>query len=250
MRIRSLFVDYDGTIAPLGAPRSESRVFKDVEEELQKISLKVPVCVVTAKDFDFVHERCGFASGWACASGLDVRLADGRTFSAKKLRDLKDALDAASFGEGLGAQRELKHGPNGELLGVGIDWSHAQEAGAVLIGRVRSLSMAGHYVAFDGYSSFADIYAAPPNKGKAVKLLMRALGEDSCAMFIGDSENDNTAFREVDVAIGVNHGQPTGGLECGYFVEQGRLAGFLRSLSGRGLDFTPRLSEVRTRGVD
>ena len=176
MKVQALHVDYDGTIAPLGVPRDQSRVLRGVEKELRRMALEIPVCVVTAKDYEFVHPRCMFATGWACASGLDVRLADGRVLTAKRLRDLGDALELAHFGEQMGSFTELKRGPLGELLGVGIDWSAPPMAGRPIVQRLKPLAGAGHLVAYDGISTFADIYAAPPDKGKAVRLLYRALG--------------------------------------------------------------------------
>ncbi len=206
------------------------------------------MCVVTAKDYDFVHPRSSFAAGWACASGLDVRLSDGRTFTRKKLGSLRDALEVARLGEQLGSFTELKRGPAGELLGVGIDWTDAPEAGAQIGRRLRRLARSGRHVSFDPWSSFADVYAAEPDKGRAVRLLKKTLGQSSAAMFIGDSANDNSAFQEAEIAVGVAHGQPTDRLRCDYLVEQPRLAEFLRSLRDHGMDFTPRLPWVMERG--
>lgn len=248
MKVDLLLVDYDGTVAPLGVPRDESRIFRSVEKVLREISLKIPVCIVTAKDFDFVEPRSGFAAAWACVSGLDVRLADGRRFTRKKVRSLQDEVELAKWSEGMGSFTELKHGPSGELLGVGIDWSGAPEAGMHILRKIKPLIKAGSPVVYDRQSTFADFYAAPPDKGRATKLLKKVLGKRSGAMFIGDSANDNGAFQEAEMAIGIAHGQPMSQLRCGYVVEQKMLAGFLGSLQDRGMDFTPSLPAVRAKG--
>ena len=248
MKVRALFLDYDGTIAPLGVPRDESRVFRNVKRELRWIAPEIPVCVVTAKDFDFIWTRCRFASGWACASGLDIRLADGRTSQTRPLRSLDRALEVARSSERTGSFTELKRGPSKELLGVTIDWSRAPEGGGAIVRRLRALEKQGDLVAYDGHSTFADVYAAPPDKGRAVRALKRLLSVKFGVMFIGDSVFDNSAFQEAEMALGIDHGQPTSELRCDYIVEQRSLAGFLRSLRDRGMEFTPSLPWVRTGG--
>lgn len=146
MKLGALMVDYDGTIAPLGVRRSESRVFKSVEAELRKIAKLVPVCIVTAKDFEFVHPRSQFASGWACVSGLDVRLPDGRRFPPRRLAGLDGALRIASSFEKQGSYTEFKHGQSGELLAVAIDWTKAPQLGPAILRRLKSLSDSGPIV--------------------------------------------------------------------------------------------------------
>lgn len=244
MRVRAMFVDYDGTIAPLGVPRDQSMVIKGVARELWKISLEVPVCVVTAKDFDFVRPRTEFAVGWACAAGLDIRMADGRVAEARRLRDLRRAMCAARACERLGTYTELKRGPTGDLLAVAIDWSRHPELKASVLARIGTLVKSGEHVAYDGRSAFADVYAAPPDKGKAVRKLKRLLAVKSGVMFIGDSRVDNPAFQEAEIALGVARGQPISELRCDYVVRQSMLSMLLRSLHDRRMDFTPTLPGV------
>ncbi len=246
-RVGALLVDYDGTIAPLGVPREESRIFRSVERELEAMVNTVPVCIVTAKDFDFVRPRSKFAAAWACVSGLDIVLADGRRFTRRRLADLTAALKVAEWAEGLGSFTELKRGPSGELLAVGVDWSAAPEAGAVILPRLKALG-ARNFVSRDAYSTFADVYAARPDKGRATKFLKRILGGRKKVMFIGDSAHDNAAFQEAGIAVGVEHGQPMDDLRCSFVVEQTRLGGFLRSLRGRGMEFTPSMPWVERLG--
>ncbi len=240
-------VDYDGTVAPLGVPRDESRIFKSVEGQLRKISEKIPVCVVTAKAFDFVYPRSRFAAGWACVSGLDVRLADGRRVTRKKLASLEPALRLANSSSVLGTYTELKRGPSGELLAVAIDWSGVPELGASIVRKLKSFSGSGFVVSHYRGSTFADFYGAPPDKGTATKLLKSLLSVKGVVMFIGDSPLDNTAFQRAGISVGVTHGQPADALRCNYLVEQPRLAEFLRSLSDRGMDFSPSIPSVRRK---
>ncbi len=247
-RVGALLVDYDGTIAPLGVPRAESRIFRKVEAELKAIAKSTPVCIVTAKDFDFIRPRSRFASGWACVSGLDVRLPDGRSYAEPRLKNLESALRLAEAAEKTGTYTELKRGPAGELLAVSVDWTGAPEAGAYVVRRLKPLAAEGLAVSRERGAPYADVYAASPDKGRAARMLVKLLEVESCVMFIGDSALDNSAFQAVEISIGVAHGQSVEGLRCEFIVEQARLAEFLRSLSGRGMEFTPTLPAVRRRG--
>jgi haloacid dehalogenase-like hydrolase len=238
-------LDYDGTIAPLGVPRNESRVFKKVEAELERAVKQIPVCIVTAKDFDFVYPRSRFATGWACVSGLDVRVADGRRSTAKRLRKLDRALRLAESCERKGTYTELKRGPSGELLAVAVDWSTVPELGPSIIRDLRRLTRSGFAVVHERLATFADIYAALPDKGRAAKHLCRLLQVESRMMFIGDSALDNSAFQEAGVSVGVAHGQPMAELKCEFVVDQASLAGFLRSLTDHRMEFDPSLPGVR-----
>ncbi len=240
-------MDYDGTIAPLGVPREESRIFRSVERELRAIAREVPVSIVTAKDFDFIFPRSRFAAGWACVSGLDVRLADGRKAGLPRLRSLGQALGVAEAAERLGTYTELKHGPSGELLAVAVDWSGVPGAGPSVMRRLKLLTEAGLTVSHERGATYADVYAATPDKGRATLLLKRMLQVHSYTMFIGDSTLDNSAFQAAEISVGVIHGQPMEALKCEFIVEQTRLAEFLRSLSGRGMEFAPTLPAVRRR---
>jgi hypothetical protein len=247
LKVGVVMADYDGTIAPLGVPREESRIFKRVETQLRRISRQVPVCIVTAKDFDFVHPRSYFAAGWACVSGLDVRLADGRQVTQRGLKDLSLALRLAESSELLGSFTELKRDPSGRLLAVAIDWTGVPEIGPSIVRKLRPLAQSGLVVARDRYSTYADVYGALPDKGKAARLLQNLLEVKGAMMFLGDSIFDNSAFQKADISIGVVHGQRVGLMSCEYVIEQAKLARFLQSLSDCEMDFEPCLPGVRTK---
>ncbi len=249
MKIDAFFSDYDGTIAPLGAPRKESKIFQRVEVQLRKICRQVPLCIITSKDFDFVYQRTSFAAGWACVSGLDIRLADGRRSGEKRLTELTKPLELAKSMEKKGALTELKRGPAGELLGLAIDWTEVPELGESIVGSLTRMSGEGFIATYDETSMFADFYAAPPDKGKALNELKSLLALKGNTMFIGDAPSDNGAFQQAEVAVGVSHGQALDELRCGFMVEQPRLEEFLQSLSDRRMEFTPSLPGVSQKGV-
>jgi len=244
LKVDAFFSDYDGTIAPLGVPRNDSKIFDGVEVQLRKICRQVPLCIITSKDFDFVYPRTSFAAGWACVSGLDIRLSDGRRSGEKRLIELTKPLELAKSLERGGAITELKRGPAGELLGLALDWTEVPELRKTVVENLRKMSDEGISITYDEASTFADIFEAPPNKGMALKQLKRLLGVKGNIMFIGDAPADNGAFQEAEVAVAVSHGQPLDELRCGFMVELARLEEFLRSLSDGGMEFTPSVPGV------
>jgi hypothetical protein len=247
LKVDAIFTDYDGTIAPLGVPREESRIFEGIEVQLRKICRQVPFCIITSKDFDFVHQRSSFATGWACVSGLDIRLSNGRRFAEEKRFDLSKPLELAKSMEVEGTLTELKRGPAGELLGLTIDWTRVPALGPRIVERLRKMPVEGFILDYDDASTFADFYSAPPDKGSALNKLKGLLGVEGNTMFIGDAPADNSAFRKAEVAVGVSHGQTLAELKCGFMVDQARLEEFLRSLSDRRMDFMASLPGVRQK---
>lgn len=251
MKLDAFFSNYDGTIAPLGVPRNKSKIFEEgVEDRLRKICRQVPLCIITSKGFDFIYPRTSFAEGWACVSGLDIRLADGRRSGEKSLIDLTRLLELAKSMEREGALTELKRGPAGELLGLAIDWTEVPELGESMVENLTRMSGEGFTSTYAEGSTFADFYAAPPDKGRALKQLKGLLGVRGNVMFIGDTPADNGAFQQAEVAVGASHGQALEELRCGFVVEQARLEEFLQSLSDYGMEFSPSLPGVRQKGVE
>jgi hydroxymethylpyrimidine pyrophosphatase-like HAD family hydrolase len=63
MQISAILSDYDGTLCPTTSIRSEENIIpKELENILWGISEKIPVCVVSSKDFGFLHSKTRFAS--------------------------------------------------------------------------------------------------------------------------------------------------------------------------------------------
>jgi len=244
MKVGGLFTDYDGTLAPLGVKRIDSRVSSGLESELRKIAARVPFGVITAKSFEFIYPRIPFASAWGCVGGLDLRLADGRVVKEKGLRDMKSALALSDKLRDLGADVEPKRGEGGEILGLGIDWREKPLLQSAIAIELDLLVKEGLHVEFDRYSPFADIYPVAPSKGRALRILHKMLSIKDAIIFIGDSPFDNSAFQAATLSMGVAHGQPMEPLECGFVIEQQDLEVFLRSLSDRGMDFVPTIRGV------
>jgi hypothetical protein len=75
MRKVVILADYDGTLCPTGSIKSQdddSRIPEELEQVLWNISDKIPVCIISSKDFGFLHERTRFASIVSCILGIQT----------------------------------------------------------------------------------------------------------------------------------------------------------------------------------
>ena len=93
---------------------------------------------------------------------------------------------------------------------------------------------------------FIDVYVTKLNKGGAfdsvVSKLYEILNITGKIIYLGDSENDNPAFRKADISIGVNSDNrlnPT--LDCTYSIKFENLSIFLRRLVDNDFYFSESL---------
>ena len=93
---------------------------------------------------------------------------------------------------------------------------------------------------------FIDVYVTKVNKGDAFDFVVSKLSEKSDfhgkIIYLGDSENDNAAFRKSDISIGVNSDDRLHpDLDCTYTIKFENLSTFLRRLVDNGFDFSESL---------
>src|SRR5437899_7202987 len=76
MRIDAILSDYDGTLCPAASVRgnggSNSKIPPKLEKILWNISKEIPVCVVSSKDFFFLHDKTKFAKVVSCIMGIET----------------------------------------------------------------------------------------------------------------------------------------------------------------------------------
>jgi HAD superfamily hydrolase (TIGR01484 family) len=101
------------------------------------------------------------------------------------------------------------------------------------------------------YSShpFLDVYGVECDKGLAFDSILSHLkGMDGGAniMYLGDSENDNPAFRRSDISIGIHSDTRLNPiLDCKYMLEFNQLPIFLKGLIDNNLMFSDELFTIR-----
>ena len=77
MWVGTIFSDYDGTLCPTTLVRGGNSygvgtIPHGLEQILFRISDRIPVCIVSSKDFEFLHNRARFASILSCVLGLET----------------------------------------------------------------------------------------------------------------------------------------------------------------------------------
>ena len=74
MQISAILSDYDGTLCPTASIRNKENniIPEELENTLRDISEKIPICIVSSKDFDFLHNKTGFASVVSCLLGIET----------------------------------------------------------------------------------------------------------------------------------------------------------------------------------
>src|SRR5512145_795197 len=72
-RISAIFSDYDGTLSPTDTLRSKTySIPEQLEGVLWEISQTIPSCIISSKDYHFLHRRTGFARILSCIMGIEM----------------------------------------------------------------------------------------------------------------------------------------------------------------------------------
>jgi hypothetical protein len=104
----------------------------------------------------------------------------------------------------------------------------------------------GVYIQKYSEHPFVDIYSIECNKGVAFDTIISELGyisiDSKGTLYLGDSENDNSAFRKAGISIGIrSDARVNPKLDCSYFLDYERLSHFLMKLRKNNFIFTDEL---------
>jgi hydroxymethylpyrimidine pyrophosphatase-like HAD family hydrolase len=154
------------------------------------------------------------------------------------------------------------------LAGITIDWRHMKDWQSfklksepdlkrLISEKQREISLhanAGSKLHIQTYTThpFIDVYAAKCDKGIAydyvsseIPNIQGKLKEQQNTLYLGDSENDNAAFRKAAVSIGVRSDtrlKPK--LNCEYNICFNKLSRFLKGLLDKDLLFSDSLINI------
>jgi trehalose-6-phosphatase len=301
MKISALLSDYDGTLCPCSVNPNEDTIPERLNDVLFDISEKIPVCVLSSKDFGFLHKRIKFAKILSCILGIEtlhlkkhpyakmtstMKNAERTTTAATTITDCNNFSCIADHHIPVGDDRILQHNSkildcladeilsdfkdvtierkyisnNETLAGITIDWRHLQDWESFkktsepllkkAIKKQQKLSFNGNTLYTQTYAThpFIDVYAVKCDKGMAFDNIASEISygkgkmHKRIIMYLGDSENDNAAFKKSDVSIGVlSDDRLNPKLDCDYTVSFDNLSIFLEELLNNDLVFSDDL---------
>ena len=282
-----LLSDYDGTLCPTTSVRghgSNSRgvIPSELKQVLDRISESIPVCIISSKDFEFLHERTRFANILSCALGIEtiihnphyndkeivnfdcVRYQNLIASSHSLLDNSKSLYDILKLIQNRkDITIEEKYTSDKQILiGLTIDYRHLENwqlfkeniepSIREVIQRTINANLSPNLSSKDRpfiqkYSShpFLDLYGIECNKGLAFDSVRSQLKQEergANVMYLGDSENDNPAFRKSDISIGIcSDTRLNPILDCKYMLDFSQLSLFLRGLMDNDFIFSEDL---------
>jgi HAD superfamily hydrolase (TIGR01484 family) len=290
-QIDAILSDYDGTLCPTTSVRSggsynAGTIPQGLEQILSSISNRIPICIISSKDFEFLHNRARFASILSCVLGLEtinhrphyndiennnldcVRcqyLIASNNSLKRNSKLLHNILKTLKNHNNLDILVEEKYTSDKEILiGLTIDYRHLvnwqsfKENTEPIIREViqKSVNANTQNLSFkdqpfiQSYSShpFLDVYGIKCDKGLAFDNIISKLAKKggTNVIYLGDSENDNPAFRKSDISIGISSDtrlKPK--LDCKYMLDFNQLPLFLRDLMDNDFMFLDSLSPSR-----
>lgn len=276
-RVKAIVSDYDGTLVPTAQVKNTSTnaIPTELEEILGNIFAEIPVSIISTKDFEFLSKKVTFARVLSCIMGIETLVLTTHSFSRIIEKRILQADLAAlqmnskvleAIAEEVTSHREFsdlivehKHTSEGILAGLTVDWRHHliddwsyyKEAINNLISRMVA-NLKKPPVPIDVYVQkysthpFVDIYSAECNKGRAFDTVISERTNISvdgkAVLYLGDSENDNPAFRKAGISIGIRSDprlKPK--LDCSYFLDYEQLTSFLMKLRNNGYLFSDEL---------
>ena|SRR5215207_1970686 len=276
-RVKAIISDYDGTLVPIAHVKNTSTnaILTELEEILGNISAEIPVSVISTKDVEFLAKKVTFARVLSCIGGIETlvlttnvlsRIIEKRILHAhlaalqmnsKVLEAIaKEIFLCEDFSDML---IERKHTSDGILAGLTVDWRHHLSDDwsyyrrgithfiSSIVANLKKPPVPVHiYVQKYSTHPFVDLYSTECNKGMAFDTVIAELGYASAngkgTLYLGDSENDNPAFRKAGISIGIrSDARVNPKLDCGYFLDYGQLSSFLKKLRNNDYLFSEEL---------
>lgn len=250
MKIRGLFLDYDGTISALNVLRQEARAPEETQAVLQQIKELIPVCIITTKDMAFIVSKTPFARAWCAIGGLEIKIGERIITDPcvqAALPYISLALEYARRYRDTLLLIEEKKDSTGQTVAFCVDWRQSQDPKEAEARASKVMDCCQkpplNVVKYEG-QPFFDVYPCHIDKGKALAELKRNLGVKSGVMYMGDSKVDNPAFKVADIGIGVSHEESAGDLICDYYVKFKNVARFFQHLIENNLVFDEGFPEI------
>ncbi len=273
-KVFAIISDYDGTLCPAKDIRdnNRNRIPKELESLLSEISKHIPVCILSSKDYGFLHDKVPFSNIISCIMGLETLVVDrDKTSRVVDIKNRHLMLDEDRLRIGDNALNQLaddvaarfpqvaverKFTSEGLLGGITFDWRHLRDwkEHSRSVGKYVKEMLSKEPYCFSPrlflkkYSShpFVDVYASKCNKGVGLDCIAVELGFHKTMgkiLYLGDSENDNPAFIKADISVGVlSDYRLNPDLRCKYMVDYSQLYDFLNHLKNDDFIFSKQLA--------
>ncbi len=242
-RAVALFLDYDGTLAPIAGRPEEAELPAATRALLDQLSRRHWIAIISGRDLEDLRDRVGLPRVFYAGSH-GFRLAGPGGFS-------EEYGDAPRFLPALARAEAMLAEAIGGLPGIQLERKryalavHYRRAPADLVPEVRraveaaAAALPGLRLT-EGRKLFELRPAAPWGKGEAIGRLLAVLGlatDDVFAIFVGDDVTDEEAFRFVqDRGLAIVVRGRTGRTNARYALADSReVDRFLRALA-RALD--------------
>lgn len=214
-----LFLDYDGTLAPIVSDPKQAIMSGDTRSILEKLSSVINVAIVSGRDRQDVEAKVAFDHLiYAGSHGYDISGPDGFGFQLPEGREALVDLDEATerlqqqLGGVQGAVVERKK------YAIAVHYRNVMEADVPKVKSAVENVLKDHEKLKKGEGK--KILELKPavdwHKGKAVLWLMQKLNFDEeryIPVFIGDDITDEDALKSIEkVGLGIlvgSHGQKT-----------------------------------------
>jgi hydroxymethylpyrimidine pyrophosphatase-like HAD family hydrolase len=293
IRISVIISDYDGTLCPTSSlKRLNNQIPPDLDKVLWDISAKIPVCILSTKDFGFLRKKVQFAKIVSCIMGLEIFelaavedraanvdidpvpnsnnnmsvngeysniISQYRLLDANKL--VKNSILLKKLSDKIEKEfQDIIIEPkynyvNGILAAISLDYRQIQKWGhyktniePYVLNSIQQFVLSLPNDLFvQTYSDhpFIDIYSMHLDKGQAIDAISHLLNlsKEQKVLYLGDSENDNPAFRKADLSIGIRSDERVKTkLDSDYLLQFNELTPFLQKLSAEDFVFN-RMSQ-------
>ncbi len=238
-----LFLDYDGTLAPIAGRPEDAELPTTTRALLDQLSRRHWIAIISGRDLEDLRDRVGLPRVFYAGSH-GFRLAGPGGFT-------EEYDDAPRFLPALARAEAMLAEAIGRLPGIQLERKryalavHYRRAPADLVPEVRraveaaAAALPGLRLT-EGRKLFELRPAAPWGKGEAIGRLLAVLGlesDDVFAIFVGDDLTDEEAFRFVqDRGLAIVVRGRTGRTNARYALADSReVDRFLRALA-RALD--------------